>query len=168
MPDVLDKDQLVGDKQPPFLAQVLVDGKYAPSVTELVKILKKIDLVGAFGEAQFVKEKQKGSLVISFDSLEHSHLFALVLLARGYEKNLFYNSPSQNFFTGRILEDHRIDTNQLSFSEQPDGSRVLGELFLKYAESYEDDRRDKLSDLITGVVREVMPHLAGEVGEFKL
>jgi hypothetical protein len=144
---------------------VLVDGKYIPSVNELIKIFKKTDLIGIFNDSRLIEE-ENNFLTISFNSLELSHLFVLLLDANGFENGLFYPSISEGFFTETLLEDHRIDGNQLTYFEEIYNSKVTARLSIKYP--YEEEHSDKLTTMVINTVKQAMPHLAEEVKDFKL
>lgn len=153
--------------KPEFLSRLKVDGKYAPSATELVKLFKRIDLVDEFKNTQLL-EQSDGELSLSFDSLEHAHLFAFLLIEKAIESNLMGIGLSEQDFDGHLLSSFRLDGNQLAYSESKNVDKVIGNLQVisHSLDQYRDGQPFKIMQLIRSTVESAMPHLKGEVKDF--
>lgn len=153
--------------KPEFLSRLKVDGKYAPSAIELVELFKGIDLVEEFKNTQLLKQSD-GELSLSFDSLEHSHLFAFLLIEKAVESKLTGIGLSEEDFNGDLLLSFRIDGNQLAYYESKTSDRVIGDLKVisHSLDQYRDGQLFMIMQLIRPTVELAMPYLKGEVEDF--
>jgi hypothetical protein len=144
-----------------MLRSLMVDGKYTPSPQELVELIKKQNLQEALKDSQVVTQQDNKRLVLSLATSEQAHLLALALMAKGYERQLFYPSIDESFYDKGELEDYRIDGNQLTLQEQADAERVNATIQLKYKS--DEERTQKLEDLVKDTLKEAMPHLTDQI-----
>lgn len=152
-----------------FLGEVRCDGKFTPSQDELSSLLEKIDLVEKFKDVKYIEVKSWGSLVLSFDSVETSHLFALVLASELHKMGLSSTSPSDDFFTPSCLNDYRIDGGQLSYTEETTQDLgTEGILLQKYPDQEDRNILNKKEECIKKIISEVMPNISGELKDFTL
>jgi hypothetical protein len=151
-----------------FLADARVDGKYSPSLDELSELLPKIDLKKEFENTKLVKDQMSG-ISFSFDSLRQSHLFALALLKKGGEKQLWALGPSDDFFSQIPLNDNRFDPI-LSMDENLVDGHSVARVYTRFNEiqsKERTEREERYTTLVREVVAETMPHLVKDVEDFR-
>lgn len=160
-PDNKPKDKL--------LTAFMVDGLYTPSCQELVQLIKKQDMPKLLESSQISDADldRPNTLSITFNNSEEAHLFALALVAKGFENNLFTNGPSDDFYENKPLENFRVDGNQLALNEEPDGDKSKAILRLNYSDGYDVSRKERYTELIHQVIDETMPHLSDKVKDFR-
>lgn len=152
--------------RPQFLAEALHDGRYTPNLVELSQLLQKLDLKKKFGNAKLVSSDKEG-VSISFDSLEKSHLFALVVYTKGFEQNLWGLGPSDSFFTEKPLNDLRFDGARFCIDETLEDGRSVARIYTRFNEGIDPEGKAKYLELVRDVVKEAMPHLANAVDGFR-
>lgn len=148
-----------------FLADVRVDGKHTPNLTDLSQLLPKIDLKNEFENVKLVNDGVPG-ITLSFDNLRQSHLFALVIYEQGRKMELWATGPSDIFFNQSPLDDNRFDP-VLSMSEVLKDGRLSARVYTRFNEGFDKGRNDKYSELIRDVVKGNMPHLIEQVKDFE-
>lgn len=159
-------EQRLGQK-PEFLSRLKVDGKYAPSPMELVELFKKINLVEEFKETRLLQQSD-GEMSLSFDTLEHSHLFAFLLIAKAIEEKLTSVGLSEEDFDGDSLHGYRIDGNQLAYTEKKVDGGIVGNLQVvsHSLDQYRVGQFFKIVQIIKPAIEQAMPHLKGVVKDY--
>lgn len=152
-----------------FLDSMLVDGRYPPTASELDSLISKIDLQKEFAGARLESSKLNG-IALSFKTLEQSHLFALKIMSEGVRKQIFLNSPSEDFYKENLLTDFRIDgPGHLNFMEtSPDPDSIVSRLSIRNSGNIDSDYQKKLKDLVKSTIIETMPHLAQSMEKINL
>jgi hypothetical protein len=152
-----------------LLTSFMVDGLYTPSCQELVQLIKKQDMLKLLEDSEVSDAdlNRPNTLSITFNNSEESHLFALALVAKGFENNLFTNGPSDDFYENKPLENFRVDGNQLALNEEPDGDKSKATLRLNYSNDYDASRKEKYTELVHQVIEETMPHLSDKIKDFR-
>ncbi len=151
-----------------FLSEALVEGKYTPTIPELKTLLSKIDLKDKFKDTEIVKDGGSG-ISISFNSLEASHLFALLIYEKGPEMQLWTVGPADVFFEGKLFKENRFPDGILSFNETEKNGKYIGNVMTKFNEIWGEartGREEKYTRLIHEIVNENIPHLAKTVESF--